>query len=406
MAGPLAGIRVLDFCHAMAGPFGTMILADLGAEVILVSKVDEEDGERRGQGPYINGRSTYRFSIERGKKNIQIDLKNPEGREVALSLLENCDVLAENFTPGTMDDLGLSYDVVSQRNPRLIYASVSGHGQTGPYARRGALDVVAQAMSGLMSITGESDGRPMRAGASFGDTLGGTYMAMSVLSALYEREKSGLGQRVDVAMVEAVMYNLENAIVRYSTTGEVPGRIGPRHPLTTPFQPFETADGWIVVASVRDWEAFCVVIDRSELATDPRFERGSVRHANHAEIEPLLIEAFKVKSSAEWMDLLPPVCIVAPLYDIRQAINDPQIKARGAVVEIDYPGPEEMKAKLPNTPIHLSRTNPKVEMPASFVGEDTYEVLEDILGLSADQVRGLEERGAVNSRPSGPPASL
>jgi CoA:oxalate CoA-transferase len=375
-----------------------MILADLGAEVLLVTRTDETDGELRGMGPYVNGRSTYRFSVERGKKNLQLDLKHPEGRELALQLAEKSDVLAENFTPGTMDRLGLGYEAVSRRNPRLIYASCSGHGQTGPYATRGAVDVVAQAMSGLMSVTGEAEGRPMRTGASIGDTVGGTFLAMGVIAALYEREKSGLGQRLDVAMVESLMYNLENAMVRYSATGEIPGRIGPRHPLTTPFQPFETADGWIIVASVRDWEAFCVVIGREQLAKDPRFRGGRNRHAHHAELEPLLIEVFKEKRSAEWMELLEGTCIVAPLYNIAEAMRDPQIQARGAVVEMDMPGPEERRVVLPNNPVRLSRTAPKVDTPAGWVGEHTREVLETILGLTGERVRELEAAGAVRCR--------
>ena len=398
MAGPLEGVRVLDFTHAMAGPFGTMVLADLGADVMLVSRTDETDGELRGLGPYVNGRSTYRFSVERGKRNLQIDLKNPEGREIALQLAEKSDIIAENFTPGTMDRLGLGYEVVSKSNPRLIYASCSGHGQTGPYAKQGAMDVVAQAMSGIMSITGEPDGRPMRIGASLGDSMGGTFLAMGVISALYEREKSGLGQRLDVAMVESLMYHLENAMVRYSTSGEVPTRIGPRHPLTSPFQPFETSDGWIVVGSVRDWDAFCVVIGREQLAHDPRFRRGQTRHENHAALEPILMEVFKEKPSAEWRQALEGTCIAAPLYNIAEAMNDPQIQARGAVIEMDMPGPEEVKVRLPNTPVRLSRTTPKVERPAGWVGEHTAEILQEVLGLSPERIQALERSGAVKCR--------
>ncbi|MBM3947230.1 MAG: CoA transferase, partial [SAR202 cluster bacterium] len=254
MPGPLVGVRVLDFTHALAGPFGTMTLADLGAEVIKVERPDLTEATR-GLGPFVNGRSTYRFSLDRGKRSIQLDLKQPQGRDLALRLAEQSDVLAENFSPGTMDGLGLGYDAVRTRNPRIVYASCSGFGQTGPYAQRSAVDIIAQAMSGLMSVTGEPGGRPMRAGASIGDTIGGTYLAMGVIAALYERERSGRGQRLDISMVEGLLYHLENAIVRYSATGEVPSQVGARHPLITPFQPFKTADGWIVVASVRDWEA-------------------------------------------------------------------------------------------------------------------------------------------------------
>ena len=400
MAGPLDGIRVLDFTHALAGPFGSMILADLGAEVIQVSRIDERDDESRGPGPHIQHRSTYRFSADRGKRNIQLNLKHARGVELALSLAERCDVLTENFTPGTLERLGLGYDVVSQRNPRIIYASVAGHGQTGPYARRGAFDIVAQAMSGLMSITGEADGPPMRAGASLGDTIGGAYLAMGVISALYEREKSGAGQRVDVAMVESMMFHLENAIIRYSVSGQPPGHVGARHPLVTPFQSFQTSDGWIVVAGVRDWEGFTVAIGREELGRDPRYQSSQERNARHGELEPPLVEAFLQRTTAEWTELLEGIAIAAPLCNIAEAVADEQIAARGAVIEMMMPleGAPPRKVLLPNNPVRLSRTSPAVVRPASWVGEDTVPVLTRLLGLSEAEVAELEQEGVVRAR--------
>ena len=400
MAGPLEGVRVLDFTHALAGPFGTMILADLGAEVVQVSRVEERDNEDRGPGPHVHGRSTYRFSADRGKRNIQINLKDPRGVELGLRLAEQSDVLTENFTPGTLERLGLGYETVSGRNPRIIYASVSGHGQTGPYARRGAFDIIAQAMSGLMSITGERDGPPMRVGASFGDTMGGAYLAMGVISALYEREKSGRGQRLDVAMVEAVMYHLENAIIRYSVTGKAPERVGARHPLITPFQSFEASDGWIVVAGVRDWEGFCVVVGREDLSKDDRFGTGQLRNANHDVLEPMLAKAFKARGSDEWARLLEGIAIVAPIYDVAQAVDDQHIRERGAVIEMPMPleGAEPRTVLLPNTPVRLSRTSPRVGRPASWVGEDTVDVLTKVLGMSGAEVGELRRAGVVNAR--------
>jgi len=398
MAGPLTGVRVLDFTHALAGPFGTMILTDLGAEVINVERVTVSD-ETRGNQPFINGRSTYRFSIERGKKNIQVDLKHPEGVDLILRLADKCDVIAENFSPGTMDDLGIGYDVVSQRNPRLIFASCSGFGQWGPYAKRGALDVIAQAMSGFMSITGEANGRPMRAGASIGDTLGGTYMALGIVSALYEREKSGLGQRIDVSMVESVIYNLENAIIRTSV-GDVPTRIGPRHPLLTPFQSFPTKDGWMVICGVRDWEAFCLLLDLPELAHDQRFVNSRIRHEHHAELEPLLNQALEKKSTLEWLELLADVSLVAPLYTILEMMNDPHIQARDVIVTLPVPGPKAgVTVKVPNSPVRMSRTAPVVNKPGPFVGEHTRQVLSDILGASPADIERLEKAGVVKSKP-------
>ena len=239
MAGPLEGVKIIDFTHWLAGPFGTMILCDLGAEVIHVERITATD-TNRGDGPYVNGISSYRYSLERGKKSIQVDLKDPTGLQIVKDLINKADVVTENFSVGVMEKLGLGYEQFEGTNPGLIYASCSGYGQTGPRAQQGAFDVIAQGFSGLMSITGEPDGRPMRVGTSVGDTFGGTYMALGILSALYERDRSGKGQRIDVSMVESVIYNLENAIIRYSITGQIPQRIGTRHPLITPFQTFET----------------------------------------------------------------------------------------------------------------------------------------------------------------------
>jgi CoA:oxalate CoA-transferase len=396
MPGPLDGIRVIDFTHALAAPFGTMVLADLGAEVINIVRVEERD-ETRGHGPFVNGRSTFRFSIERGKKGIQVDLKRPEGLELVLDLADRSDVLTENFTPGAMDRLGLGYDVVCKRNPRLVYASCSGFGQTGPYARRGGLDAVIQAMSGLMSITGEADGRPMRTGASFGDTIAGAHFAMGIITALYERERSGKGQRLDVSMLGAMVYHLENAIIRQSA-GDTPKRIGPRHPLSTPFQPFETADGWIVVAGTRDWPALCVVIDREGLAADPRFETNPERTAHHAELEPILMEAFRAKGSEEWLRLLEGICLAAPVYSIDEMIHDPHVQVTDTIVRLPVPGPEERTVLVPNSPLRLSRTPPHVDTPAPATGEHTRQVLKEALDMSPERIAELEASGVVRCK--------
>ena len=398
MTGPLAGVRVLDFCHVTAGPFGTMILSDLGAEVIRVSRAEERAEVRVGGAPMLNDIPATAFSIQRGKKSIQLDLKDPRGVEIALRLTEHVDVLTENFSVGTMERLGLGYEAVSKRNPRIIYASCSGHGQTGPYASRGALDVIVQAMSGLMSITGESDGRPMRVGASFGDSMSGMYLAMSVLAALFEREQSGMGQRAEIAMVECVMYHLEEAITGYSITGEIPTRIGPGRPRTLPFQPFETKDGWIAVAGVRDWQAFCIVIGRELLAEDPRFQRGPDRFAHRDELEPVLMEAFREKTSEEWLDALADICVAGPVYNIAQAISDPQITTHGGILELPVRGQEERRVLTPNVPIHLSRTAPKVERAGPWMGEHTREVLQDLLGMSSEEFADHEAAGVVRAR--------
>lgn len=397
MVEPLEDIRVLDFTHALAGPFGTMVLADLGAEVISVERVDLTEAER-GPGPYVNGRSTFRLSLDRGKRSVQIDLHRPEGVNLALRLAARSDILAENFTPGVMERLGLGYEAVRAGSPHIIYASLSGFGATGPNAGRGALDIIAQATSGLMSLTGEPDGPPLRAGASFGDSLGGVYLAVGVLAALHERERTGLGRRLDISMQESVLYHLENAVVRHSATGEAPGRTGSRHPFMTPFQAFETADGWIAVAGVRDWEGFCAVLDIWDLAQDPRFADNESRTEHHAALDPRLRAAFASRGTAEWLGLLEEICLAAPVQDIGRVVNDPHLRERGAILSLPVPGPEPRTVAVPRTPVRLDGDAPGPPDPAPALGEHTDDVLQRVLGLSWAEVVSLRQAGVIGPR--------
>lgn len=391
MAGPLTGIRVLDFTWALAGPFGTMILCDLGAEVWKVEPVGMTE-EHRGPGPMAQGVNTYFFSVNRGKHSIEIDLKSDEGRELALKLAERADVLCENFSPGTMARLGLGYEAVAARNPRIVYASTSGFGQTGPYAGRGAVDVIVQAISGIMSITGEAGGPPGRPGYSIGDMAGGMFTAIGVLGALVERDTSGLGQYVDVAMLDSQVALLENAVVRYFATGEVPARIGSRHPLVTPFQAFETADGHMVVANVKDWTLFCALIGRDELAQDARFATNTLRTANHGALEPMLQEVFRARPRDEWLELLKEACLVAPLNRIDQMAVDPQVQSREMFADLPAPSGEMMRVS--GSPVKYSRTAVDLSEGADAPGGHTDALLAS-LGLDADDVVGLRARGVV-----------
>ena len=394
MAGPLTGIRILDFTWALAGPFGSMILTDLGAEVLKVERVGETE-EERGPGPFVEDFSTYFFSINRGKQSIALDLKSGQGREVIYALARQVDVVVENFKPGTMERLGFGYETLRQINPRLVFASCSGFGQWGPYAERGAFDVIVQALGGLMSITGEPGGPPLRAGASVGDILGGTFMAVGVLAALVERSRSGLGQQVDASMLEAQVALLENAVVRHSATGEVPTPIGSRHPLLTPFQAFPTADGHIVVAGVRDWAYFCVTLGREDLAFDPRFQTNSLRTQHHAELEPELVKTFRTKPTAEWTALLEGAALNAPVNSVAKLFTDPHLTERGALVELPLPGERHGTLKVANHPVKYSRTPTKVERSAPELGEHTTRILRDVAALSDDAIAQLEEQGII-----------
>jgi CoA:oxalate CoA-transferase len=397
MSGPLEGVRILDLTWVLAGPFASMVLCDLGADVIKVERPPIGDVARM-TAPLVNGESCYFLSVNRGKRSIAIDLKNEAGRDLFLRLVERVDVVMENFTPGTMEALGLSYDALCQRNPRLIYAATSGFGQTGPDRLRPALDIIAQGMGGIMSITGEPGGPPVRPGTSLGDIAAGLFTAIGVLAALHERQRSGRGQMIDVAMLDCQISILENAFARYFATGQVPGPIGTRHPVATPFQAFPTRDGYVVLALSwgveNQWELFCASIGRADLIDDPRFDTGPLRTEHHAELEPILIEAMKQRTAAEWVrefDAIGLPC--GPLNNIAQAAALPQVKAREMLVEVEHP--RIGRFPLPNTPVKLSRTPGGVRGPSPDLGQHTDEVLRELLGLPDAEIKGLRETGAI-----------
>jgi len=397
MSGPLEGIRVLDLTWVLAGPFASMILCDLGADVVKVERPPYGDAAR-GTGPIVNGESCYFFSINRGKKSVCLDLKGERGKALFLRLVDLSDVLMENFTPGTMDKLGLSYDVLQKRNPRLIHAATSGFGQTGPERLRPALDIVVQGMGGVMSITGEPDGPPVRPGLSLGDIAAGLYTAIGVLAALHDREKSDRGQMIDIAMLDCQIAILENAFIRYFATGELPKPIGSRHPLATPFQAFPTSDGWIVLALSwgveNQWELLCATIGRVDLIDDPRFDTPYLRTEHHAELEPILNEAMRQKTTSEWLrefDAIGLPC--GPLNNIAQAAEYPQVLARRMLVEVEHP--RIGRLKLADTPVKLSRTPGGIKGPSPALGQDTYEVLSSLLGLSGEELDELAAEGVI-----------
>ncbi|HWQ29047.1 MAG TPA: CaiB/BaiF CoA-transferase family protein [Dehalococcoidia bacterium] len=398
MPGPLSDVIVLDLTWVLSGPYASMVLCDLGAEVVKVERPPWGDVART-TGPHVNGESAYFFSINRGKKSVAIDLQRPEGKELFLRLVEKVDVVMENFTPGTMDGLGLGYETLRQRNPRLIYAATSGFGQTGPDRLRPALDIVVQGMGGVMSITGEPGGRPVRPGLSLGDIAAGLFTAIGVLAALHERERSGQGQFVDVSMLDCQIAILENAIVRYFATGQIPGPLGTRHPAATPFQAFPTKDGYIVLALAwgveNQWELFCATIGRPELIGDERFETSALRTRNHAILEPILNEALRQRTTAEWIEEFDRIGLpCGPLNNIAQAVEQPQVRARDMLVELQHPRMGR-PLTVPNTPVKLSRTPGGVRGLPPDVGEHTEEILTGWLGLTPDEVRRLEEAGVV-----------
>lgn len=397
MAGPLTGIRILDLSWVLSGPFSTMVLADLGAEVIKVERPGWGD-MARGSGPFIDGESSYFLSINRGKKSLTLDLSKEQGKELFLKLVRKADVLVENFTPGTMKKLGLDYEVLKEHNPAIVYAAISGFGQTGPYTSKPALDVIVQAMGGIMSITGEPGGPPVRPGASMGDIVAGLFTVIGILSALQERSRSGKGQMVDISMMDCQVAILENAFARYFATGEVPQPLGTRHPVFTPFQAFATKDGYVVVALVggagNQWPLFCAAIGCLELIDDPRFQSGWERTLHYAELEPLISQAMKRKTTEEWLEELSQMGIpCGPVNRIDQVARDPQVLAREMIVEV--PHPRIGKAKVINTPVKLSRTPGKVERPAPDLGEHTEKVLKELLNITEEEIAALKKSAAI-----------
>jgi len=363
--GPLSGITILDLTRVLAGPYCTMVLADLGARVIKVEAPEGGDDSRR-YGPFVNGKSAYFMAMNRGKESIALDLKREADRTIFERLLEQADVLVENFRPGTMERLGYGWEALHGRHPRLIYAAASGFGHSGPYASKPAYDMVVQGMGGIMSITGHPGGPPTRVGASIGDITAGLFTAIGIASALHHRHASGQGLKVDVAMLDCQVAILENALSRYFLTNRSPQPLGARHPSIAPFAAFATADGNIIIAAGTDalFGKLCAALDRPALARDARFLTNDLR-AEHVEALGAELEAIlAARGSDEWLRLLEAAGVpCGPINDIASIANDPQIRARNMIVAIE--DPEAGPLKLAGNPIKLSAFPDPTSRPAA-----------------------------------------
>ena len=393
--GPLTDLLVLDVTRVLAGPFAGMVLADLGADVIKVEMPGRGD-DARGFGPFANGVSAYFASVNRGKKSLTLDLRAPAGRDLFLRLADKADVVIENFRPGVMARLGLDYPSLRQRNPRLVYAACSGFGQTGPYAHRPAYDAVIQAMGGIMSLTGEEGGPPVRVGVSIADIAAALCTVIGILGALHRREATGEGQMVDVAMLDCQVGILENAIARYFVGGQVPERLGTRHPSITPFQAFETSDGSVVLALGNDrlWQHFCRTVGREDLCADERFATNHLRTQNYAELLPIMQEILRQHPTAWWLEEMERAGIpCGPINRMDQLAADPQVAAREMIQEVVDPVAGPMK--MAGVPIKFSSTPGAIAGPAPALGEHTDDVLSGLLGLDAGAIARLREEGVV-----------
>lgn len=393
---PLEDIVVLDLTRVLAGPYCSMILANLGAKIIKVERPQTGD-DSRSFGPYKNGQSAYFVSLNRGKKSIAIDLKQPEGKQIIKELTKVSDVVLENFRPGTIRKLGLSYDVLSKINPRVIYAAVSGFGHTGPYSEKPAYDIIAQALGGIMSITGQPGGEPTRVGSSIGDIIAGMFGAIGIIAALYERVFTGKGQMVDVAMLDGQVAVLENAIARYAITGEVPGPTGSRHPSITPFGGFKTKDSWVIIACGNQtiWERFCKVVGREDLLEVEEFKTNDKRTENYEKIKPILDEIVIQKTTEEWLKILEPSGVpVSAINSVDKLFNDPQVKARKMIIETEQPSMG--KIYVAGNPIKLSTlTEEAVTEPAPKIGEHTVEILKTYLNYTDVKINELRKKQII-----------
>ncbi len=387
--GPLHGIRVLDLTHMLAGPYCTWILGALGAEVIKVEMPGGGDFTRT-IAPFAAGESVYFASVNRNKRSVTLNLKRPSGRAALLRIASRADIFVENNRPGAMRRLDLDYQAIARTNPRIIYASISGFGQTGPYSERPAFDAVIQAMSGMMSITGAEDGPPARVGTSIGDIGGSLFGTIGILAALTDREITGHGAHVDVAMFDAQIALLENAAARYLNTGDQPKRLGSRHPLIAPFQAFPTKDEPIVVCvdTEAQWQRFCDAIDRVDLIKNPLFADGSVRAQHHWALEPDLISALSKRTRAQWLSILEAAEVPAgPINDIPAAVGDPQVAARGMISRLGqhtFVKQPIQFSTYPNTPDHA----------APALGQHTQAVLAEH-GYSAEEISAMRAEGAI-----------
>jgi CoA:oxalate CoA-transferase len=387
--GPLTGLRVLDLTHMLAGPYCTWLLGALGAAITKVEMPPAGDFTR-SIAPFANGASIYFSSVNRNKRSITLNLKRPAGRAALLRLAERADVFVENNRPGVMARLGLDYPAIARRNPAIIYASISGFGQTGPYRHRPAFDTVVQAMSGMMSITGEEHGPPARVGASIGDIGASLFGAVGILAALADRAVIGRGARLDVAMLDTQVALLENALARYLNAGEHPRRLGSRHPLITPFQAFPTKDNPVVVCvdTEAQWQRFCVAIERSDLIADARFADGNARSRHHAALEPELIAALVKRPRAEWLAVLEAAEIAAgPVNDIPAAAADPQLNARGMIRRLG-------ERAFVQQPVRFSSYPDLPEQPPPRLGEHTEAVLAEC-GYSEEEIAAMKAEGAI-----------
>ncbi len=403
MAGPLSHLRILDLSRVLAGPWAGQLLADLGAQVIKVERPGEGDDTRRWGPPYLKGRdgedtseSAYYLSANRGKRSISIDFTRPEGQDLVRQLAARSDVVIENFKVGGLAKYGLDYPSLQTLKPDIIYCSITGFGQDGPYAERAGYDFLVQGMGGLMSLTGTPGGEPMKVGVAFADIFTGLYATVAIMAALAHRDKSGEGQHIDLALLDTQVAVLANQAANYLVGGVVPGRLGNAHPNIVPYQAMPTADGHVILAIGNDgqFRRFCQLVGRAELADDPRFVSNAERVRNREILITILLPLMKTKSSAEWIALFEAAGVpCGPINSLDQVFADPQVRHRGMVAHLDHPLADDLN--LVANPIRFSKTSVAYDRAPPLLGADTEEILRDWLGVSDAELAKFKENGVI-----------
>ncbi len=393
---PLEGVKVLDLTHALAGPFCSTMLADYGATVIKLEAFGAGDIARSWGTLLPGGETAYFASLHRNKKGIEINLKHARGKEIFFDLVERCDIVIENFRVGTLKKLGLDYAKAKARNPGIIYCSISGFGQSGPYKDRAALDLILQAESGMISVTGEPGGRGVRCGVSIADLTAGLNAAFGIMAALRVKEKTGRGQQVDVSMMEGQMSLLNTIIGNYLADGKLPAQMGTAYTALTPYQTFhtKTKDFALAVGSEKLWKTFCPAIGHPELTDDPRYAKNPARTKNRGTLIPTLQEIFMTRTFDEWEKVLLGSGIpFGALNNIAQLVEHPQVKARGSMIDIDHP--KIGKTRVVGPVAKLSETPATIRSLSPSLGEHTAEVLHDFLGLTTEAIAALRLDGVI-----------
>ena len=392
----LEGIRVLDLSRIIAGPFCSQILGDMGADVIKVEQPGSGDETRTWGPPFANGEAVYFFCVNRNKRSVTINLKDPRGQGILRELVKRSDILLENFKPGTLTKLGLDYEMLRQENPRLIYCAISGFGRTGPYADRGGFDVIAQAVGGLMGITGDPDGPPVKVGVAMTDIATALYAHGAILAALYAREQTGVGQRIDTSLLETQIAALINIASSYLNGGELPKKWGTAHTNIVPYQAFRTKDGYLILGGATDrlWIRLCEALELPALAHDPEYATNEQRVRYRAQIVRLLEERLATKTRQEWEAILAPTGVpCGSINRMDEVFADPQVQHLGIVLEADHP--QTGLIRMVRNPVTFSEMPVDLRHVPPRLGEHTEEVLRELLGYTAAQVGSLRAAGVV-----------